>query len=201
MMGGIILWLFPYDFMLFLGSSMIYVGIMSLIKGISFQIPDERIIVKFITPVFIFIMNFILLDLFLDVIGTYAWMVQTNGRRIGNLFLVYGLPYILWVIVPSFTDEEKQKKKKDFANRMKNISELSIMFTIFTFLFFLLTDISFHYPALRQYSKVGFNFSLYLVGSCLSLYYLIRIIQYRNSSKTIIKTKSQKNVNEKDYNG
>ena len=44
MSGGIVLWIFDLEFTTFLGSCMIYVGMMSLIKGISFQIPEERTI-------------------------------------------------------------------------------------------------------------------------------------------------------------
>ena len=143
------------------------------------QIPDEKIIVKVITPLLIFIINFVLLDIFLDIIGNYAWMIQTSGRKFGNIFLVYGLPYILWTIVPSFTKEE-EKKKVRINIRLKYISQLSVMFTIFTFMMYLLTDIVLHYSVLRQYSKVGFSLSLYIVGLCLTLYYIAIIMHYYN---------------------
>ena len=58
MFGGIVLWFFDLEFTIFLGSCMIYVGMMSLIKGISFQIPEERVIITEFMPVLIFGINF-----------------------------------------------------------------------------------------------------------------------------------------------
>tara|TARA_B100001750_G_scaffold247312_1_gene272623 strand:+ start:24 stop:1055 length:1032 start_codon:yes stop_codon:yes gene_type:complete len=165
MFGGMVLWIGDGDFSKFLGSSMIYVGILSLLKGISFQI-SERIIIRAILPILIFGINFFLLDVLLGVIGQYAWMVQSDSRKAGDLLLVYVLPYLLWRIVPSFSKEKETRSVNGFNSKLYHLLPLNIVLVFFTYLIFWITNTvssqydSFDYPVLRQYAKVGLDFGI-----------------------------------------
>nr|ACF09751.1 hypothetical protein [uncultured marine group III euryarchaeote AD1000-40-D7] len=178
MSGGIVLWIFDLEFTAFLGSCMIYVGMMSLIKGISFQIPKERTIITGFMPVLIFGINFFLLDTLLGVIGQSAWMVQTDERKAGNLFLIYILPYLLWRIVPSFSNKKSEtvEDEEDYYytghKRLSNFLPQSLKFVFFTYLLFWITNSYIFIPSLRQYAKVGFDIGIYFVAISL----VIRII-------------------------
>jgi len=169
MMGGLVLFLFDFAFTAFLGSCMIYVGIMSLVKGISFQISEERVIIMSIIPIIIFLLNFLLLDGLLGVIGQSAWMLLSLERQFGDFVLVYILPYLMWILVPTFSKEidttEELKNNKDLPN---SLFEGALKFMTFTFLLFLITDLA-NMPALRQYAKVGFNLSIPILGLTLIL--------------------------------
>ena len=184
MFGGIVLWIFDLEFTTFLGSCMIYVGMMSLIKGISFQIPEERTIITGFMPVLIFGINFFLLDALLGVIGQSAWMVQTDGRKAGDLFLIYILPYLMWRIVPSF-NKKKSETVEEEANyysvyiRLRNFLPQSMKFVIFTYLIFNITNNYIFIPSLRQYAKIGFDIGLYFVATSLAIRIIITFLEYR----------------------
>ena len=216
MIGGILL-ISPVgqsqEFLVFLGSCMIYVGIMSLIKGISFQIPKEKMIINTIMPISIFGINFFLLDVLLDVIG-HAWMVQSVERKIGNLFLVYGLPYLLWKAVPSFNkgttennETETQRRRLPHERGREYfyqygefyLLKLNIKFVLFTFSIFWLSNHIFVIPNLRQYSKVGFDIGLDILTIILIFSILITIFTSQRNfiwqDKNLAKTNAPINSN------
>ena len=182
--GGIVLWIFDLEFTIFLGSCMIYVGMMSLIKGISFQIPEERMMITGFMPVLIFGINFFLLDALLGVIGQSAWMVQTDGRKVGDLFLIYILPYFMWRIVPSFSKKKSETVEEEnnyysIYSRLKNFLPQSMIFVIFTYLIFNITNNYVFIPSLRQYAKIGFDIGLYIVAISLAIRTIITFLEYR----------------------
>ena len=133
MFGAVLLFLSDSEFSVFLGSCMIYVGILSLIKGISFQIPRERYIINNSISLVVFFINFFLLFHLLGVIGNEPMMEKSEERKFGDFILVYVLPYALWRIVPSTNiegfeaqidenialvdefDEEEGRAIRDFA--------------------------------------------------------------------------------------
>jgi len=210
MIGGILL-VSPVgqaqEFMVFLGSCMIYVGIMSLLKGISFQIPKENTIINTIMPISIFGINFFLLDVLLDVIS-HAWMVQSDERKFGNIFLVYGLPYLLWKTVPSFNKETETQRRRLPHERGKKyfyqygqfyLLKLNIKFVLFTFSIFWLTNHLFVIPNLRQYSKVGFDIGLDILTVILIFSILITIFTSQRNfiwqDKNLAKTNAPINSN------
>ena len=184
MFGGIVLWIFDLEFTTFLGSCMIYVGMMSLIKGISFQIPEERTIITGFMPVLIFGINFFLLDTLLGVIGQSAWMVQTDERRAGDLFLIYILPYLMWRIVPSFSKKKSEPTEEDDEysprySRLRNFLPQSMKLVFFTYLIFNITNNYIFIPSLRQYAKVGFDIGIYFVAISLVIRIIITFLEYR----------------------
>ena len=201
MFGGIILWIGDGDFSKFLGSSMIYVGVLSLLKGISFQIPEERVIIRTLLPVLIFLINFSLLSAFLEVIGQTSWIEMSNTGKAGDFFLVYGLPYLLWKIVPSFgNDKEEAKIKKLYSsqgylgNKLTNLLPFNLKFIFFTYSLFWITNFSFwyqeiniHSPILRQYAKVGIDIGLDFLLISLAIRILISLkgsnVKRRNSDR------------------
>ena len=105
MFGSVLLFLSDSEFSVFLGSCMIYVGILSLIKGISFQISQEKYIINNSISLVVFFINFFLLFHLLGVIGNEPMMEKSEGRKFGDFILVYVLPYALWRIVPSTSIE------------------------------------------------------------------------------------------------
>ena len=183
MSGGMVLWIFDLEFTTFLGSCMIYVGMMSLIKGISFQIPEERTIITGFMPVLIFGINFFLLDTLLGVIGQSAWMVQTDERKAGDLILIYILPYLMWRIVPSFSKKGSEPtEEEDYSpkySRLRNFLPQSMKFVIFTYLIFNITNNYVFIPSLRQYAKVGFDIGIYFVAISLVIRIIITFQEYR----------------------
>ncbi len=182
MFGGIVLWIFDLEFTTFLGSCMIYVGMMSLIKGISFQIPEERTVITGLMPVLIFGINFFLLNTLLGVIGQSAWMVQTDERRTGDLFLIYILPYLMWIIVPSFSKKKSEPTEEDDSSgysSLRNFLPQSMKFVIFTYLIFNITNNYIFIPSLRQYAKVGFDIGIYFVAISLVIRIIITFLEYR----------------------
>ena len=142
MFGAMILFLSDSEFSVFLGSCMIYVGILSLIKGISFQISRERPLINNSISLVVFFINFSLLFHLLGVIGNEPMMEKSEGRKFGDFILVYVLPYALWRIVPSTNiegfetqidgniapgakyieefDEEEGRAIRDFAEENEN---------------------------------------------------------------------------------
>ena len=184
MFGGIVLWIFDLEFTTFLGSCMIYVGMMSLIKGISFQIPEERVIITGFMPVLIFGINFFLLGVLLGVIGQSAWMVQTDERKAGDLFLIYILPYLMWRIVPSFSKKKSEPSEEDDEyssgySRLRNFLPQSMKFVIFIYLIFNITSNYIFIPSLRQYAKVGFDIGIYFVAISLIIRIITTFLEYR----------------------
>ena len=186
MFGGMVLWIGDGEFSKFLGSSMIYIGILSLLKGISFQISKERIIIRTMLPILIFGINFFLLDVLLGVIGQYAWMVQSYSRKAGDLLLVYVLPYLLWRIVPSFSKEKKIRSVEyGFNSKLYHLLPLNIVFVFFTYLIFWITNTvssqydSFEYPVLRQYAKIGLDLGIDILPVSLGL----RLISSHSKSR------------------
>ena len=184
MFGGIVLWIFDLEFTTFLGSCMIYVGMMSLIKGISFQIPEERTIITGFMPVLIFGINFFLLDTLLGVIGQSAWMVQTDERRAGDLFLIYILPYLMWRTVPSFSKKKSEPTEEDNEysprySRLRNFLPQSMKLVFFTYLIFNITNNYIFIPSLRQYAKIGFDIGIYFVVLSLAIRIIISFLEYR----------------------
>jgi hypothetical protein len=184
MFGGIVLWIFDLEFTTFLGSCMIYVGMMSLIKGISFQIPEGRVIITGFMPVLIFGINFFLLGVLLGVIGQSAWMVQTDERKAGDLFLIYILPYLMWRIVPSFSKKKSEPSEEDDEyssgySRLRNFLPQSMKFVIFIYLIFNITSNYIFIPSLRQYAKVGFDIGIYFVAISLIIRIIITFLEYR----------------------
>ena len=142
MFGAMILFLSDSEFSVFLGSCMIYVGILSLIKGISFQISQDKHIINNSISLVVFFINFFLLFHLLGVIGNEPMMEKSEGRKFGDFILVYVLPYALWRIVPSTNiegfeaqidgntvfeaehidefDEEEGRAIRDFAEENEN---------------------------------------------------------------------------------
>jgi len=115
MFGAALLFWSDSEFSVFLGSCMIYVGILSLIKGISFQIPRERYIINNSISLVVFFINFSLLFHLLGVIGNEPMMEKSEGRKFGDFILVYVLPYALWRIVPSTNIEGFEAKIEEKA--------------------------------------------------------------------------------------
>jgi|ETNmetMinimDraft_21_1059911.scaffolds.fasta_scaffold26954_2 hypothetical protein len=113
MVGGILLFISDSDFSVFLGSCMIYIGLLSVVKGISFQIPEEKYIINNSISIFVFFLNFFLLFSLLEIIGDEPMMEKSEGRRVGDFVLVYVLPYMLWRIVPSTNIEGFEAKADD----------------------------------------------------------------------------------------
>ena len=99
-------------------------------------------------------------------IGQYAWMVQSDSRKAGDLLLVYVLPYLIWRIVPSFSKEKETRSVYGFNSKLYRLLPLNIIFVFFTYLIFWITNTvssqydSFDYPVLRQYAKVGLDIGI-----------------------------------------
>lgn len=177
MMGGIVLFVFNLDFTAFLGSCMIYVGLMALLKGISFQISEERVVINATIPFITFFLNYLLLYGLLGAIGQSAWMMLTLERQFGDLVLVFILPYLLWRLVPTFgVQKEGKEPKESKQNSADSIFLANLKFLMFTFILFLLVDIA-NIPVLRQYAKVGFDVSLKLLGITLLINILASLLR------------------------
>ena len=179
MMGGIVLFIFDFDFTNFLGLSMVYVGIMALLKGISFQIPEERVVINGLMPVVTFFLNYLLLYGLLGVIGQAAWMMLSLERQVGDFTLVYILPYLMWKIVPTFgVEKEPESQSLTSSNIVDSIFLANVKFVIFTFSLFLFVD-TINAPVLRQYAKVGFNVGIELLAVVLVINVLVSLIRTR----------------------
>ena len=164
-------------------------------------------------PISIFGINFFLLDVLLDVISQ-AWMVQSDERKFGNIFLVYGLPYLLWKAVPSFNKETTENNETETQRRSLlhkraqkyyyqygelSLLKLNIKFVLFTFSIFWLTNHLFVMPNLRQYSKVGFDIGLDILTVILIFSILITIFTSQRNfiwqDKNLAKTNAPINSN------
>ena len=163
MSGAILLLLFDDEIMTFLGSCMIYVGLIALIKGVSFELQKDNNYTGLISTFFfliIFFINFILLTDLLGVLGTYAWTVASPARKAGDLALIYVLPFVIWKLVPTFGSNEKLKAKPLYHI---NFSSL-VLLSLFNYIILLATSLEFiFWPQLNQYVGPGFQFSLVLL--------------------------------------
>ncbi len=163
MFGSILLFLSDLDFITFLGSCMIYVGIIALLKGTSFELQKDNIVLYNSKPFFfliIFFVNFIMLTELLEALGTYAWAVASMNRKIGDLSLVYLLPYIIWKIVPTFGSSDGITKTRFYTPNLKN----TLYFFIFNYSLFLLTSIEIiFWPVMNQYTEPAIQVGLYFI--------------------------------------
>ena len=182
MAGAILLLLFDDKIMAFLGSCMIYIGLIALIKGISFELQKDNTYNGQLSIFFfliIFFINFILLTDLLEVLGTYAWTVASPGRKAGDLALIYILPYVVWKLVPTFGNDEKSKAKPLYKI---NFSSLLIL-SLFNYVILVLTSLEFiFWPQLNQYVGPGFQISTVL----LILFIVIAII-WPNYEEQLVK--------------
>ena len=182
MAGAILLLLIDDKIMAFLGSCMIYIGLIALIKGISFELQKDNTYNGQLSIFFfliIFFINFILLTDLLEVLGTYAWTVASPGRKAGDLALIYILPYVVWKLVPTFGNDEKSKAKPLYKI---NFSSLLIL-SLFNYVILVFTSLEFiFWPQLNQYVGPGFQISTVL----LILFIVIAII-WPNDEKQLVK--------------
>ena len=184
MSGAILLILFDDEIMAFLGSCMIYIGLIALIKGISFELQKDNTYNGQFSIFFfliIFFINFILLTDLLDVLGTYAWTVASPARKAGDLALVYILPYVVWKLVPTFGSDEKSEAKPLYQI---NFSSL-LLLSLFNYIILLATSLEFiFWPQLNQYVGPGFQISMVLL--ILSIF--IELIWPNDKEKLVIDT-------------
>ena len=163
MAGAILLLLFDDEIMAFLGSCMIYIGLIALIKGISFELQKDNTYNGQFSIFFfliIFFINFILLTDLLEVLGTYAWTVASPARKAGDLALIYILPYVVWKFVPTFGIDEKSKAKPLYQI---NFSSL-LLLSLFNYIILLATSLEFiFWPQLNQYVGPGFQITMVLL--------------------------------------
>ena len=170
MIGAILLFLSDYGFITFLGSCMMYVGIIALIKGVSFELQKDdntyKDIFSLVFYLFIFFINFILLTDLLDVLGNYAWSVMSFNRKMGDLTLIYLLPYLIWKLVPTFgvsEDLDNNSRELDFGWLAINL-QTAVFFSIFNYIIVVVTSVEYiFWPVLNQYAGPGFQMSLYLI--------------------------------------
>ena len=163
MMGAILLFLSEFEFLTFLGSCMMYVGIIALIKGASFELQKDKKYNELSSIIFfllIFFINFILLTELLGVLGTYAWAVATTDRKAGDLLLIYFLPYVIWKLVPTFGAADNLKTNRSFLLETQTV----LFLTIFNYIILIVTSAEYiFWPILNQYVGPGFQVSLSLL--------------------------------------
>ena len=190
MSGGILLFISNSTFSDYLGSCMIYVGLLSLVKGIFFQIPEEKYIVNNCISLIVFFLNFFLLFHFLGVIGNVPMMERNTGGKFGNFLLVYILPYLIWRIVPStniegFDDFNNEKREASLQRIFHPYVFLltNLKLTFFTFILFTVMNF-YSIPILREYAKLGFNtgITLLIISSIyMFLYKLLKSTKRRGN--------------------
>jgi hypothetical protein len=89
------------------------------------------------------------------------WIKLTELQRIGNIFLIFILPYLIWITVPTFNKNIKEEKETDLP---LNLLNNSLKFVIANFLILWILNFNFiSLPLLRQFSKVGFDLSIDLL--------------------------------------
>jgi len=161
--GSIVLYIFEFPFTTFFAACMIYVGIMSITKGLTFQLSENGWL-KEIIPIGIFFWNLVLLTGLLSVFEDrfwLPWIKLTELQRIGNIFLIFILPYIIWITVPTFNKNIKEEKETDLP---LNLLNNSLKFVIANFVILWILTFNFiSLPLLRQFSKVGFDLSIDLL--------------------------------------
>jgi len=161
--GSIVLYISEFAFITFFAACMIYVGIMSIAKGLTFQLSENGWLKKII-PIGIFFLNLILLTGLLSVVEDrfwLPWIKLTELQRIGNIFLIFILPYLIWITVPTFSKNIKEEKETDLS---LNLLNKSLKFVIANFVILWILNFNFiSLPLLRQFSKVGFDLSIDLL--------------------------------------
>ena len=176
MMGAILLFLSEFEFTTFLGSCMMYVGIIALIKGASFELQKDKKYNELSSIVFfllIFFINFILLTELLGVLGTYAWAVAAPDRKAGDLLLIYFLPYVIWKLVPTFGAADNLKTNRSFLLETKTV----LFLTIFNYIILIVTSAEYiFWPILNQYAGPGFQVSLYLLFFTITVRMILDIV-------------------------
>ena len=176
MMGAILLFLSEFEFTTFLGSCMMYVGIIALIKGASFELQKDKKYNELSSIVFfllIFFINFILLTELLGVLGTYAWAVAAPDRKAGDLLLIYFLPYVIWKLVPTFGAADNLKMKRSFLLETQTV----LFLTIFNYIILIVTSAEYiFWPILNQYAGPGFQVSLYLLFFTIAVRMILDIV-------------------------
>ena len=176
MMGAILLFLSEFEFTTFLGSCMMYVGIIALIKGASFELQKDNTYNDLFSVSFfllIFFINFILLTELLGVFGTYAWAVATADRKAGDLLLIYFLPYVIWKLVPTFGAAENIKAKSSVLFETQTVLFLSI----FNYIILIVTSAEYiFWPILNQYAGPGFQVSLYLLFFTITVRMILDVV-------------------------
>ena len=164
---------------------MIYVGIMSIAKGVTFQLSDNGWVKKII-PIGIFFLNFGLLTGLLGVIEGRLWLPWiklTELQRIGNIFLIFILPYLIWIAVPTFNKKNKETDKGYFSLVLLNNS---LKFVVANFIILWILEFNFiSLPLLRQFSKVGFDLSIDLLKITITIAILSLL---KNDRRSLIKT-------------
>ena len=183
--GSIVLYLFEFAFTTFFAACMIYVGIMSIAKGVTFQLSDNGWIKKII-PIGIFFLNFGLLTGLLGVIEGRLWLPWiklTELQRIGNIFLIFILPYLIWIAVPTFNKKNKETDKGYFSLVLLNNS---LKFVVANFIILWILEFNFiSLPLLRQFSKVGFDLSIDILKITITIAILSLL---KNDRRSLIKT-------------
>jgi len=161
--GSIVLYISEFAFITFFAACMIYVGIMSIAKGLTFQLSENGWLKKII-PIGIFFLNLILLTGLLSVVEDrfwLPWIKLTELQRVGNVFLIFILPYLIWIAVPTFNKNIKEEKETDLP---LNLLNNSLKFVIANFVILWILNFNFiSLPLLRQFSKVGFDLSIDLL--------------------------------------
>ncbi len=182
--GSIVIYIFEYTFTTFFAACMIYVGIMSIVKGITLQLSLDGW-TKRIIPIGIFFINLLLLTGLLGVIeGRFwlPWIKLTGFQRIVNIFLIFILPYMIWIAVPTFNKNNKETGKGYFSLVLLNNS---LKFVVANFITLWILEFNFiSFPLLRQFSKVGFDLSI----DFLKIAVVIAILSLlRNDRQSLIK--------------
>jgi len=160
--GSIVIYFFEYTFTTFFGSCMIYVGVMSIVKGMTLQLSEEGLVKKVI-PIGIFFLNFglISLVLYLIEVNIQPWMMMDTGIRSSYLFVIYVLPYLIWTIVPSFNTT---KEVKSTYPRASIILKNNLKFILFNFIIISILNLNLiSLPFLRQVTKGALEFSIYIL--------------------------------------
>ena len=160
--GSIVIYFFEYTFTTFFGACMIYVGVMSIVKGLTLQL-SENGITKKVIPVVIFFLNFglILLVLYLTEINILPWTMLSNNDQASYLFVIYVLPYLIWAIVPSFSTTKEVKATSFNASSLLKNNLKFVLFNIIIISILNLNLISL--PLLRQMSKAALVTSSYFL--------------------------------------
>lgn len=160
--GSIVIYFFEYTFTTFFGACMIYVGVMSIVKGLTLQLSESGITKKVI-PIVIFFLNFglISLVLYLTEINVLPWTMLSTNDRTSYLFVIYVLPYLIWVIVPSFSTT---KEVKPTYFKASSILKSNLKFLLFNIIIISILNLNLiSLPFLRQISKGALTISLYFL--------------------------------------
>ena len=181
MFGAILLFVLDYDFTNFLGSCMMYVGIISLIKGMSIELQKDNNLNELFSSVFfilIFFINFFLLTDLLNVIGSLPWSLRSDTGKLGDLALIYILPYFIWKLVPTFGNSQINYDDRFYFIKVQS----AVRFCIFNYALLIATSLEFiMLPILNQYISGGFQASLYLVLYSIT----INLFGYRNEMNSV----------------